>query len=119
MLDLKKLLTKIIKNTPQVRHRFTSLGAVPANSYKDFTVTFSSAMKGEPSVVCSMYSTSTSPTMGGLTVSAINPSSTGFTCRVFNNTSSQRTPAIEYIAIYGGVLHNLFTVNPCKGVAVC
>ena len=102
MLDVKKLLTKMLKNTPQIRYGTGTLGAVPANSYKDFSVSFSSAMKGQPHVVCSMLSTSTSPTMGSITTCAINATATGFTCRVFNNTSSQRTPAVEYIALYGG-----------------
>lgn len=85
---------------PQIRKGYISLGKVNANSYKDVTVTFSSAMSETPIVVCSMFSTSTSPTMGGIAVSAINASTSGFTCRAFNNTSSARTPAIEYIAIY-------------------
>ena len=102
MLDIKRLLTKILRNTPQIRHGTGSLGAVPANSYKDFSISFSSSMKGVPTVVCMMLSTSTSPTMGSITVSAINASASVFTCRVFNNTSSQRTPAMEYVAFYGG-----------------
>lgn len=74
------------------------LGQVSANSYKDFTITFTPAMSKTPVVVAMMLSTSTSPTMGGITVSAINPTAAGFTARVFNNTSSARTPAIAYIA---------------------
>ena len=81
-----------------IRCDSTSLGQVGANAYKDFTITFSSAMATTPTVVAMMVSTSTSPTMGSITVSAINATTTGFTARVFNNTSSARTPAIAYIA---------------------
>ena len=88
---------------PQIRKGYKSLGEVAANSYRDVAVTYSPAMSGTPNVVISMVSTSTSPTMGGIAVSAINSSASGFTCRVFNNTSSARSPAIEYIAIYGSL----------------
>ena len=81
-----------------IRCDSTSLGQVGANAYKDFTITFSSPMATTPTVVAMMVSTSTSPTMGSITVSAINATTTGFTARVFNNTSSARTPAIAYIA---------------------
>ena len=81
-----------------IRCDSSSLEQVGANAYKDFTITFSSPMATTPTVVAMMVSTSTSPTMGSITVSAINATTTGFTARVFNNTSSSRTPAIAYIA---------------------
>ena len=87
---------------PQIRKGYESLGTIPANSYQDIPITFSSAMAGSPAVICSMVSTSTSPTMGSIAVSPINVSASGFTCRVFNNTSNPRAPGCEYIAIYGG-----------------
>lgn len=85
---------------PQIRKGYVSLGSVPANSYKDTTVTFDSALPGKPAVLCSMVSTSTSPTMGSISVSPINVSASGFTCRAFNNTNAARSPGVEYIAIY-------------------
>lgn len=103
MLNVKKMLTKILNNTPEIRHETDiSLGQVAANSYQDFPITFDSPMKGKPTVVCSLLSTSTAAAIGSFTVSAINATATGFTCRVFNNATSARTPAMSYIACYGG-----------------
>lgn len=85
---------------PQIRKGYADLGSVSANSYKDVTVTFDSALPGKPAVLCSMVSTSTSPTMGSISVSPIYVSASGFTCRVFNNTSNPRSPGVEYLAIY-------------------
>lgn len=102
MLDIKKLLIKILKNTPEIRTGYVSAGSVPANSYADIPITFDSAMAGTPYVIINFVSTSTSPTMGSFQVSANNADATGFTARIFNNTSSARSPAIRYVAMYGG-----------------
>ena len=96
-LDKQNDLSGFVEHS-DIRCASDSLGQVGANSYKDFTITFSSPMATTPTVVAMMVSTSTSPTMGSITVSAINATTTGFTARVFNNTSSARTPAIAYIA---------------------
>lgn len=103
MLDVKKLLTKMLKNMPEIRHgTATNLGTAAANTYTDKAITFDEPMNGVPTVVCQFYSTATAGGMGGLTVSAINPTKNGFTARIFNNTSSGRAPAIEWVAFYGG-----------------
>ena len=102
MLDIKKLLTKMLKNTPQIRYGGKSMGSCAANTYTDVAVTFRSPMKGTPVVVCSLRSTSTAGALGSFTISAINPTASGFTARVFNNTSAARSPAMDYIAFYGG-----------------
>lgn len=102
MLDIKKLLTKVLKNTPEIRTGYETIGSVPANSYTDFSITFGSAMAGTPRVIVNLVSTATTPTMGSFHACAINASTTGFTVRIFNNTSSARSPAIRYVAMYGG-----------------
>lgn len=103
MLDVKKLLAKMLKNMPAIRHGgFVSLGQISANSYKDFKIVFDEPMNGVPVVVCSLYSTATNSAIGSITASAINPTANGFTCRVFNNSTSARTPALSYVAFYGG-----------------
>lgn len=111
MLNIKKALTKILRNMPEIRYGYASAGSVPANSYVDVPVTFASPMEGTPYVFANLVSSSTSPTMGSFETCAIEPSKTGCTVRVFNNTSSARTPAIRYLAVYGGVLHKPVIVN--------
>ena len=103
MLNVKKMLTKILNNTPEIRHETDiSLGQIAAGAYVDFTITFDRPMKGKPTVVCSLLSTSTAAALGSFTASAIDATASGFTCRVFNNATSARTPALSYIACYGG-----------------
>lgn len=76
----------------------TSLGNVAANSYVDRNVSFGKTFTSAPTVVVALQSTSTSPTMGAIDVCPINITTTGFTIRVFNSTSSQRSPAATWIA---------------------
>lgn len=112
MLDIKKMLAKMLKNMPEIRHGgCVLLGQISANSYKDFSIVFDEPMNGVPMVVCSLYSTATAAAIGSITASAINPTANGFTCRVFNNATSARTPALSYVAFYGGVLHNLNNIK--------
>lgn len=75
---------------------------VPANSYVDVPVTFNRTFTTAPNVVVSFESASTAGAMGGLSCGAINITQTGFTIRAFNNTSSQRAPAVQWIAVVGG-----------------
>ena len=102
MLDIKKLLIKILKNTPQIRTGYVSAGSVPANSYADIPITFDSTMAGTPYVIVNLVSTATTPTIGSFQACAFNADASGFTARIFNNTSSARSPAIRYVAMYGG-----------------
>lgn len=73
--------------------------ATPANGYKDFTVTFGHTYTSPPHVVPGFYSTSTAAGLGGLSCAVNSITTTGCTIRVFNNTSSARSPAVEWIAI--------------------
>ena len=102
MLDIKKLFLKILKNTPEIRTGYESVGSIPANSYTDVPITFGSTMGGTPRVFVDLVSTATTPTIGSFHACAISASTTGFTVRIFNNTSSARSPAIRYVAMYGG-----------------
>ena len=77
-----------------------SLGEVPANSYKDFgPYSYNETFTSEPAIVVSLFSTSTSPTMGSFQVSAIDVTASSFKIRVFNNTSSARIPAVRWVAV--------------------
>ena len=64
----------------------------PANSYKDFTIQFGHEYSTAPHVIATMYSTSTSPTLGSIQIAVTSVSQTGATIRIFNNTSSARSP---------------------------
>lgn len=71
----------------------------PANSYRDFTVSFGHTYATAPDVIVGMYSRSTSPTMGSIQADVYSTSQTGATIRVFNDTSSERSPGFYWIAI--------------------
>ena len=85
---------------PEVRTGSIASTSVTANSYKDVSVTFSPAMTGVPIVVASLISTSTAGAIGSIEVATNNITASGFTCRIFNAGSSDRTPAVNWIAIY-------------------
>lgn len=63
-----------------------------ANSYKDFTVNFNHTYSSPPHVIATMYSTSTSPTMGSIQVAVTSVSKTEAKIRIFNNTNGGRSP---------------------------
>ena len=71
----------------------------PANSYHDFTVTFNHTYTSYPHVVVGFYSTSTAAAFGGLSCAVNSITKTGCKIRVFNNTSTARSPGVEWIAI--------------------
>ena len=81
------------------------VGSVPAGSYKDYTHTFSGTFGGTPNVVvCTYESNAGTSASGNVARKAIvtKRSSTGFTVRLYNNSSSAWSPYVEYIAIYKG-----------------
>ena len=80
-------------------HGYVRDATTPANSYKDFTVTFPFTYPSTPHVIPGMYSTSTSPTLGSIQVAVYSISTTGATIRVFNNTNSSRSPGFYWLAI--------------------
>lgn len=105
MLSTKKLYTKILDflSTKVVKKVEIASGSasgvsVPANSYKDVQVNFGKTFSAVPTVVCSLYSSSTSSDLGRFYISPINEGTTGFTARIFNGSSNARTPAIRWIA---------------------
>lgn len=74
---------------------------VAAHSYADFVVTFPTPFPSVPTVVVSLYTSSTGYGMGS--VSAVvcvgTVSTTGFTIRCYNNDSGGRNPAYTWIAM--------------------
>lgn len=99
MLSIKAIQAKILRQILNMETGKLASATIPANSYLDRAVSFTRPFDAAPIVIPNMGSTSTSPTMGSITVSAINVTKTGFTVRVFNNTSAQRAPGISWVAI--------------------
>lgn len=94
------MATSIIKNSPLEIQRGTIDGTVvAANNYTDVPVTFPEPFNAQPTVITSIVSTSTAGAIGSFSVSANNVTTTGFTCRIFNASTSQRTPAARWIAV--------------------
>lgn len=73
--------------------------SAPANDIMDRYISFDEEFTEAPHVVCSIYSTSSSPEIANLTCSAINATTNGCVLRVFNSGDSNRKPAITYIAV--------------------
>ena len=94
--------TNNIFQKAQIAKGGESLGAINAGAYKDFNISFGKTFSSVPTVVCCLSSTSTSSDLGSISVTPINETTTGFTARVFNNSSNQRSPAIRWIATNGG-----------------
>lgn len=74
-------------------------GDVPANGYKDFTVTFSPAFKSTALLVASVNVNSTAATYGYITVGTTQVTKNGATIRVWNKDTSDRAPGINWIAV--------------------
>lgn len=82
-----------------------NVGSVSAGSYKDYPHIFSGTFGGTPNVVvCTYESSAGTSASGNVARKAIvtKRSSTGFTVRLYNNSSSTWSPYVEYIAIYKG-----------------
>ena len=73
--------------------------SVAANSYYDLNVTFNKTFAAAPNVVAGFVSNSTGADMGSLSCSVHTITTTGCTVRIFNNSSSARTPYITWIAV--------------------
>lgn len=74
---------------------------VAANSYGDFTVTFPAPFPSVPTVVVSLYTSSTGYGMGSVTAVVCQGTitTTGFTIRCYNNDTVGRNPAYTWIAM--------------------
>ena len=78
----------------------TSSGvAAGANKTTETNFTFPTEFKSAPIVVVSFRSATTAATHGSIGVVADNVTTTGFTARICNNTSTERSPRVCWIAI--------------------
>lgn len=98
LLNTKKLLNKILNALPITQTGYFQ-GEVAANAYKDYPIVFPNAYSSAPTVVAQMISTSTSATMGSISIAVTTISATGCTIRIFNNTSTLRNPAVRWLAV--------------------
>ena len=107
MLDVKNALKTLIKYAPKMAHGEILGASTPAQSYKDFNVTFPKAFKDTPVVVATFQSTSTGAGFGSCNLAVSNITTTGFRIRVFNDDSSTREPNILWLAVdvtnWGGI----------------
>ena len=69
--------------------------ATNANSYRDVTIQFNHTYSSPPHVIATMYSTSTSPTMGSIQIAVTSVSNKEAKIRIFNNTSGGRSPGFH------------------------
>ena len=76
--------------------------SVPANSYKDYLVTFDRAFNEVPIVVVGIRSDLTYANIGNISVATSSPSAGGFTARVFNGSSTARNVYVNWIATTSG-----------------
>ena len=74
---------------------------VSATSIAEYPITFSTPFQTAPAVQLTMFSATTSVNGGALVQCALksSPTTTGFTIRVFNGDTSQRSPRIDWLAI--------------------
>ena len=75
--------------------------SIPAGTYVDIQVSFGKTLVSIPNVVASNSGSSATQSMenGKLTCTVISKSTSGFTVRVFNNSSITRTGAFDWVAI--------------------
>lgn len=74
-------------------------GQVSANSYKDYTVQFSTEFDALPEVIPMLYSTFSNSQPAHINMVAYDISTTGFTLRVYNGNSSAMSVPFKWIAI--------------------
>lgn len=77
----------------------TDVFRVEASAYVDHRVEFDAPFPVVPTVVVGMYSTSTAPQIGSITVALMAADEEGFTARVFNDGASARLPQVGWIAV--------------------
>lgn len=78
--------------------RVTGLTA-NANTYSDYSYTFPTAYASAPAMTATMISASTAASMSAVELALNEISATGFSIRLFNNSTTARAPAFYWIAI--------------------
>ena len=75
--------------------------SVPAGNYADFSISFKHSFSAAPIVTVSFKANtpSSAASMGNVSMTVFDVSTTGFKVRVYNNATAARTPHINWIAI--------------------
>lgn len=81
---------------------YVSVGSVPANGYKNVSVSFDRNFSSAPYVTASLYTTSTSQIYSNIQVVVGNVTRTGATLRVINGGGSAVSPGLYWQAILRG-----------------
>ena len=97
--SLLKFIGNKIKKYDTIQGGTLSIGTVPARGYVDISVTFPKAFSSAPTVSVSLNSASDSADLGMMTVTTMTATSTGFTARCFNASSTGRAPGGRWIAV--------------------
>lgn len=109
MLNIKKLLTKMLVSLKgkqnsigitTIARGYNGGASVPANSYKDFTISFGKTFPANPDVVVGFISESTAGAFGRCSCAVHSLTTTGCKIRMFNSDTVSRAPGFEWIAIY-------------------
>ena len=94
---LNNTITTVNNSVPKIACGKIS-SSVPATSYKDYKVTFPKKFTSTPWAIVCMESTSTSSSIGSISVGYHSLSTSGMTIRVFNNCTSTRAPNLCWAA---------------------
>lgn len=91
--------TLITTNRFKCQGRIVLSENVAPNTYHDEIVLFPYNMQAEPKVMITPLYSGTAMDFTNVGFSILDISSTGFTCRIFNGSDSDKHPAIEWIAM--------------------
>lgn len=91
-------LEENMRNAPEINMGTVKIAA-PQRGYMDRYIPFKKPYINKPTVICSLYSSSGSPELGNITCCVSKVYQNGFVARVFNNSDTDRNPAISYIAV--------------------
>lgn len=94
---LNNTITTVNNSVPKIACGKIST-SVPSASYKDYTITFPKAFSSTPWAIVCFESTSSSSSIGSMSVGVYSTTTTRLVVRVFNNTTSTRAPNIRWAA---------------------
>ena len=87
------------KSTFKMLTGYGNAGQVSANSYTDYSVSFSSAFPSVPEVFPAFYSAYSGDAPANMNMCAYNITTNGFTLRVYNSNSTDQYAPFKWIAV--------------------
>ena len=88
-----------LNKIPKIEYGIKYPSSVPSGGYTDITFNFSTVFKSPPFVMLNLQSTSTSSALGSMSACVQSVTTTSCTCRLFNDSTSERNPDLYYIAV--------------------